>query len=786
MKNTDVALICGSNAAENHPVSFAWLNEARENRGAKIIHVDPRYTRTSAQSDLYAPIRSGTDITFYGGMINYMLEKERIHKEYVVAYTNASLIIKDTYSFDPEKGLFSGFDPVTEKYSDRSSWDYERDQEGNIVTDKSLKNPNTVYQLMKQHYSRYTPDLVSKISGMPVDKFLEVCELFTSSHTPDKTGTILYAMGQTQHTVGSQNVRIMAMIQLLLGNMGRPGGGVNALRGHSNVQGSTDMAALYHLLPGYLPAPTDALATLADYNATTPQANSYWANRPKFITSLTKAWWGDAATKENDFAYGWLPKYQADKNLSHIPLFEDMYAGKIKGLFNWGQNPVVSGPHSNLETKALEKLDWMVCLDPFANETSTFWKRPGVDPKDIGTEVFLLPVTTFLEKEGSITTSGRLLQYRWQAVKGLGNTKQETWILDKLVKAVKSQYATSSRPEDEPIQKLTWNYGDPEDHRSYIDAVMQEINGKDLTTNTLVPGFGALKEDGTTICGNWIYSGMYTEEGNKTQNRSLEDPSELGVFPKWGFAWPANRRVLYNRAGADPAGKPWSEDKKTIWWDATQGKWVGFDVPDFVPTMAPDSELGSKPFIMLPDRLGRLFNIGGLNEGPLPEHYEPMESPVQNLMSKQQNNPVVVKWGASLNDFGDAKDYPIITSTWRVCEHWHTGAMSRNLPWLAELMPALFVEMSNTLAKAKGIKNGETVEVASIRGKIKAVAMVTNRIKALKVNDKMVEQIGLSWHFGYAGLVTGDITNCLTPHVGDANTTIPEYKAFLCDVRKVM
>lgn len=779
-KNTDCALIIGSNAAENHPVSFSWLMEAREKRGAKIIHVDPRFTRTSSKADLYAPIRSGTDIAFFGGLFNYVFGKNRYHHDYVLHYTNAAYIISDEYDFND--GMFSGFSTETKSYN-KASWSYKKDADGKILKDPTLQDPRCVFQLMKKHYARYDADMVSKITGMPKEKFLQVAEMFSETHKAEKTGTILYAMGQTQHTVGSQNCRALSMLQLLLGNIGRPGGGVNALRGHSNVQGSTDMACLFHLLPGYLPVPNDGdHPTLEAYNATTPKGG-YWTNRPKFIAGLLKAWWGDKATKENDLAYNYLPKPKKGYNHSHIGVFEDMFKGKIKGLFNWGQNPVVSGPHASMEVKALEKLDWMVQLDPFENETATFWKRPGANPADIKTEVFLFPVTTFLEKEGSLTHSGRLLQYRWQAVKGPEGTKQDSWIIDRLAKAIKERYKDSNKPQDEPIKHLTWDYPDANDHAKFVDAVAREINGKDLATGKQVPGFAALKDDGTTSCGCWIYSGMYTEAGNNTKRRSKDDPSGLGYYPQWGFSWPANRRIIYNRAGADPSGKPWAEDKKTIWWDEAQKKWAGYDVPDFVPTKSPSDPGGTEPFIMQPEGVGRLFCLDALNEGPFPEHYEPYESPVSNLMSKVQYNPVIKIWEG--NKRGEAKDFPIICSTWRVCEHWHTGALSRNMPWLAELMPALWVEMSPSLAKERNIQHGEVVQLESARGAIKAVAMVTERMRPVKVDGKDIEQVGLTWHFGYQGLVKGDITNFLTPHVGDANTTIPEFKAFLVNVRKV-
>ncbi|QGG46733.1 formate dehydrogenase-N subunit alpha [Heliorestis convoluta] len=780
LKNTDCALIIGSNAAENHPLSFKWLMEAREKRGAKIIHLDPRFTRTSARSDYYAPFRSGTDIALFGGFFHYIFETGRYHHDYVLHYTNASYLVHDDYDF--EDGLFSGFDEAEKSY-DKSSWAYQRGSDGQPLRDMTLQHPRSVFQMMKKHYSRYDADTVSSVTGMPKEKFLQVAELFTETAHPGKTGTILYAMGSTQHTVGAQNCRCMSMLQLLLGNIGRPGGGLNALRGHSNVQGSTDMACLYHLLPGYLPAPNDVdHADLALYNATTP-SDGYWTNRPKFLASLLKAWWGEQAQRSNDFAYHYLPKQQKGYNHSHIGIFEDMLKGIVQGLFVWGQNPAVAGPNSSVECKALEKLKWLVQVDLFDNETSSFWKRPGARSEDIETEVFLLPAASFMEKEGSLTHSGRVIQYRWQAVQPKGDSRPESWILDQLARKIKEHYEESPKAQDEPLRYLTWNYGDSADQVTFVDAVAREINGKEVSTGAQLKGFGELKEDGTTSCGNWIYSGYHTGDQNNSKKREQSDPSGLGFYPEWGFAWPANRRILYNRANCDPSGQAWSEEKKTIWWNSLEGRWVGYDVPDFPATRSPEETGGKSPFIMLPEGHGRLFAVNAMNEGPFPEHYEPYESPVSNLLSSVSYNPVIKIWDH--NEKGDADQYPVVCSTWRVCEHWHTGSTTRNMPWLAELMPALFAEIPPSLAKKRGIKNGDKIEVLSARGKIEAAAMVTERIQPLHVNGQDIEQIGLAWCFGYQGLVKGDITNTLSPHVGDANTTIPEYKAFLVDVRKV-
>lgn len=778
MRNTDVALIIGANPAENHPVGFNWILEARERRGAKIISVDPRFTRTSALADLYAPLRPGTDIAFIGGLINLALETGRFHREYVVNYTNASYLVDESFGF--REGLFTGYDPEKRRY-DKSTWKYQTDTEGKILQDPTLQHPRTVFQLMKAHYSRYDPDTVARVTGMPRERFLQIADLFLSTAAPDKTGTILYAMGGTQHTVGSQNVRAYAILQMLLGNIGRPGGGVNALRGLSNVQGSTDVSLLFNNLPGYLPTPDEAAhPNLAAYNASTPKAG-YWTNRPKFLVSLLKAYWGDKATPENDFAYDYLPKLRAGKNYSHIALFEDMYAGKIRGLFNFGQNPVCSGPNAGKEARALEKLDWLVTVDIFENETAGFWKRPGVDPKTIQTEVFLLPAAHFLEKAGSVTNSGRLLQWRWQATAPPGDARSDLWIVHNLALRLKAAYASSTRPEDAPIRDLHWDYG-PADAPD-VEKVAAELNGYRTGDRTQLDSFAALADDGSTAAGCWIYTGYYGTKGNRAASRKLEDPGELGNYPGWGFAWPANRRVLYNRASADPEGQPWAPDKAVIWWDGGKKQWVGYDVPDFPPTRSPEDPGGRSPFIMLPEGVGLLF-ASGMVDGPFPEHYEPFESPVENALNPVPLNPAVRVWTGEGNDRGDPERFPIVASTWRLTEHQHSGAVTRRQTRLVEMVPEPFVEMSPSLAEARGIRPGDWVVVRTARGQIRARALVTPRVQPLQLGGKQVQQIGIPWHWGFLGLVTGDIANVLTPHIGDANTMIPEYKVFLCDVQK--
>lgn len=780
LKNTDCALIIGSNAAENHPMSFKWLTEAREKRGAKIIHVDPRYTRTSALADIYAPLRSGTDIAFIGGLIKYVLDNELYHRDYVVNYTNATFLVNPEFGFDD--GLFTGYNPQSRKY-DTKSWAYQKNADGSYKRDMTMQDPNCVFQILKRHYSRYDVDTVCKITGTPKDVYLKVAETFCATGAPDKTGTIMYAMGTTQHTVGTENVRSYALLQLLLGNTGRPGGGVNALRGESNVQGSTDMALLQHILPGYLSSPvaTEKHATLADYLKNETPASGYWTNKPKFMVSLLKAFWGPAATKENDFCYDYLPKKKPGVYYDHIGLFEAVYEGHIKGMFLWGQNPVVGGPDALKEAKAMENLDWLVAVDLWETESASFWKRPGANPADIKTEVFFLPAAASFEKEGSISNSGRWVQWRWKALEPKGDSKPDLWIIHNLYKKIAKLHEGSTDPKDKIITDLFWDYGNGEEPD--IDKVAREINGYDFITGKQLPLFSKLKDDGTTCSGNWIYCGMYPEEGNLTKRRNTTDSGGMGNYLEWAWSWPANRRIIYNRCSADPNGQPWAEDKAAIWWDEAKGQWVGYDVPDFGKTKAPYAPGGQDAFIMRPEGVGCIYSARA--EGPLPEHYEPWETPTKNILSSVDLNPAVKVWNTPMNAKGNSSRFPYVGTTYRVSEHWQTGGMTRNLPWLAELIPYMYAEIGEDLAAEKGIKNGQKIIVSSARGEIEVYALVTKRMKALEVNGKKVHQVGLPWCFGFSGIVTGATANNLTPHIGDANTNIPEYKAFLVDIRGV-
>ncbi len=778
IQHTECALIIGGNPAENHPISFRWLLKAKE-RGAKIISVDPRYTRTSQQADIYGRLRSGTDIAFIGGLINYVFENNLYQNEYVVAYTNASFIVDDAYSF--EDGLFNSYDEETRSY-DTKTWKFKTDEEGKYLTDPTLQNPRCVFQLMKKHYSRYDIDTVVGVTGTDKAVYKQIAETYTATGAKDKSGTIMYAMGTTQHTVGTQNVRIYAMLQLLLGNVGMPGGGVNAMRGESNVQGSTDFALLYDNVNGYMEVPTATPeeATYQGFLEKITPKTGYWANKPKFYTSFLKAYYGDNATTNNEFAYQYLPKLTPKKDYSHMRVFDAMYEGKIEGAFMFGQNPVVGGPNSGQEQNVLSNLKWLVAIDLWETETSSFWqKEAGSDPNSIDTEVFLLPACSSFEKEGSVTNSGRWLQYRWQAIKPKGASKADLEIIHLLALRLKELYKDSMNPADEPIKAMTWDYGVGE--HPNIDLVNREINGYDMITKKQIKSFSDLKDDGSTCSGIWIYCGFYPENENLAKQRDNTDEG-MGNFLNWSFAWPANRRILYNRASTDPSGKPWSQDKVVIYWDEIKGEWTGYDVPDFTKSKAPSAEGGLDAFLMLPTGKGGLFAVR--NEGPFPEHYEPYDKPVPNAFSSVQFNPASKFGLKEMNRKGDVTKYPIIATTYRLTEHWQSGSMTRNQEWLSQLMPHMFVEISEELAKEKGINNADKVIVSSARGEIEAFALVTRRFKPYQVQGKKFHHIGMPWHFGYKGIVTGGIANRLTPHIGDANTTMPEYKAFLVDIRR--
>jgi formate dehydrogenase major subunit len=861
IKNTDMMLIMGGNPAENHPCGFKWPIEAKLQRNAKMIVVDPRFTRTAASADLFLQIRAGADIAFLGGLINYAVENNRIAHDYVVNYTNAAFVVKEGFKL-PDDGLYSGFDPSTQVY-DKSTWNY---QEGgnmtghagteassgtsgvaggsdadrpaqassnatssnataaaskpaapailppNVAYDLSLQHPRCVFQLLRTQYSRYTPEMVERITGIPKDQFLKAADLFTSIRKDGdmkKVGTIIYAVGWTQHTFGTQIIRTAAMLQLLLGNVGRAGGGVNALRGHSNIQGATDMAGVFDILPGYLkmPNPDDAdFATFLKRTTPTPSkpgewdSYNYWSNTPKFAVSFLKAMYGDAAKKENDWAFHYLPKI--DRNHAWTQIWDDMYAGRIKGMFAIGMNGVQIGPNTKKNIEALKKAEWLVVGEIYPDETSEFWKAPGTtadEMKKIQTTVYRLPCAGFAEKDGNFVNSARWLQWKNVALPPPGEARLDQDILAQIFLKVRELYQKEGGTFPDAILNVRWPYTQP--RNPSLSEVAREINGQaiadvtDPATGTVIragqqlPGFAFLRDDGSTLCGNWLYSGSWTEAGNMTARRGTDDPSALGIYPSWGWSWPANRRVMYNRASCDPSGKPWDADRRQVWWNETAARWVGNDVPDFKVDSKPADHMG--PFIMNPEGIGRLFApLAAFAEGPFPEHYEPIESPLVNpLHPKQSNNPVVKRMKTDLDKFGTPdQGFNIVCTTYRLTEHYHYW--TKNNPMNVQLVPEPFVEIPHDLANDLGIKGGDKVKVTSARASYVAKAMVTQRIKPMLIDGKKTYQIGIPIHWGYRGIaedegltaLTG--VNLLSPTVIDPNAYTPEFKGFLVKLEK--
>ncbi len=875
IKNADVMLIMGGNPAENHPCGFKWAIEAKRTRNAKMIVVDPRYTRTAATSDVFCQIRAGSDIAFLGGVIRYAIENNRVAHDYLVNYTNAAFIVKEGFKL-PEDGLYSGFDPQSQTY-DRSTWTYEEGNDsggvvpghvpshaaahagaaapqgsggsthqqsgqgltgqglqgmgpagakasasnapvvlpplpGKVAYDLTLQHPRCVFQLLKQQYSRYTPEMVERITGIPKDQFIKAADTYTSIRKDGdtkKVATILYAVGWTQHSFGTQIIRTAAMLQLLLGNVGRAGGGVNALRGHSNIQGATDMGGVFDIWPGYLKVPNPTDTDLAAYlKRITPTASkpepwasfNYWSNTPKFVVSQLKSFFGDAATKENDFCFNWMPK--VDRNYSWTQIWDNMYRGSVKGLFAFGMNGVAIGPDSQKNIEALKKADFLVVGEIYPDETSEFWRSPGItadEMKNIQTTVYRLPCAGFAEKDGSMTNSARWLQWKYAAVPPPGQARLDQDIVAQIFLKLRDLYQTQGGKFPDPILKLTWGYTNPQ-HPALGDLA-KEMNGKALADLTdpktqvtikkgqQVPGFAWLKDDGTTACGNWLYAGCWTEAGNQMARRGTEDPAGLGIYQNWAWSWPANRRVLYNRASCDPAGKPWDSTRKQVWWNESAQVWQGNDVPDFKPDSNPKDHMG--PFIMNPEGVGRIFGpLAAFADGPFPEHYEPIESPVQNaLHPNQSNNPVVKKFKTPADKYSTPGDgFNVICTTYRLTEHYHYW--TKNNPMNVQLIPEPFIEIPVELANDLGIKGNDKVKITSARSYYIAKAFVTKRIKPMNIDGKKVYQIGIPIHQGYRGIQEDagkdarTILNRLTPTVVDPNAYTPEFKGFMVKVEK--
>jgi formate dehydrogenase major subunit len=830
IKNTDMMLIMGGNPAENHPCGFKWVIEAKRERNAKLIVVDPRFTRTASTADLFLQIRAGADIAFLGGFIRYALENNRIAKDYLVNYTNAPFLIEEGFKL-PDDGLYSGFDEATKSY-DRATWNYQQggDASGktaagdppatavpamlpaNVAYDLTLQHPRCVLQLLKKHYSRYTPEMVERITGISKEQFLKAADFFTSIRKDGdtkKVATVIYAVGWTQHTFGTQIIRTAAMLQLLMGNVGRAGGGVNALRGHSNIQGATDMAGIFDNLPGYLKVPVPADGDLAAYlKRITPTSSkpgpwdsfNYWSNTPKFAVSFLKAMYGDAATKQNDFAFHYLPKI--DRNYSWVEIWDSMYRGAVKGMFAFGMNGVMIGPDQQKNIAALKKADWLVVGEIYPDETSEFWRAPGItadEMKTINTTVYRLPCAGFAEKDGSMTNSARWLQWKNAAVPPPGDARLDQDIVAQIFLRVRELYRKEGGKFPDPILKLTWPYVDAE-HPALSDLA-KEINGKavsdvtDPATKQIIkagqqlPGFAFLRDDGSTSCGNWIYSGCWTEAGPQLMRRGTEDPSGLGIYPNWAWSWPANRRVLYNRASCDPSGKPWDPERRQIWWNEETQRWVGNDVPDFKPDSNPKDHMG--PFIMNPEGIGRIFGpLTAFADGPFPEYYEPIESPIANpLHPNQSNNPVVKKFNTPMDKYGTVEQgFTVVCTTYRLTEQYHYW--TKNNPMNVQLIPEPFIEIPVELADEMGIRGTEKIKVTSARGTYIAKAFVTRRIKPMTIDGKKVYQIGLPIHQGFRGIKEDEDkdartpANLLTPTVYDPNAYTPEFKGFLVKVEK--
>ncbi|MCK2215731.1 molybdopterin-dependent oxidoreductase [Actinomadura sp. ATCC 31491] len=834
LQHSDCIVIQGSNFAEAHPVGFQWVMEAKA-RGAVVIHVDPRFTRTSAMADLHVPIRAGSDVAFLGGIINHVLQNDLYFREFVVNYTNAATVLREDYR-DTEDldGLFSGFDPERRHYSGES-WQYEgttaapasgdRDEdyaerraggaetrgaighpmEGVPQRDETLSHPRCVLQVLKRHFARYTPEMVERTCGVPPELFAQVCRHLTENSGPERTAEFVYAVGWTQHSDGSQFIRAACILQLLLGNMGRPGGGIQALRGHASIQGSSDIPTLFNLLPGYIPMPhAHRHETLNDFLVADAAHKGHWVNMPAYLISLLKAWWGAEARADNDFRFDWLPRLTGSHSTYDTVLAQ--LDGTCKGYFLLGENPAVGSANARMQRLGMAKLDWLVVRDFNLIESATWWQDgPETESgelrtEDIGTEVFFLPAAAHTEKNGSFTNTNRMLQWHHQAVEPAGDARSELWFMYHLGRIIREKLAGSTDPMDAPLLALTWDYPvEGAQAEPVAEAVLAEINGWDEHGGPL-PGYSALKADGSTSCGCWIYCGVYQDGVNQAARRKPATEQNW-IAAEWAWAWPDNRRLLYNRASARPDGSPWSERKKLVWWDAAEGRWTGYDVPDFEPDKPPgyrpapdatgtDAISGIDPFIMQADGKGWLFAPAGVLDGPLPTHYEPQDSPVPNpLYPHQQRNPARMVYPHEHNRANPSGGepgaglYPYVVTTYRLTEHFTAGGMSRTVPYLAELQPEMFCEVSPELAAERGLVHGDWATIVTARNVIEARVLVTRRIAALHLDGQVVHQIGLPFHYGPNGLATGDAANELSSITLDPNSHIQEVKAFSADIR---
>ncbi|MBO0886312.1 MAG: molybdopterin-dependent oxidoreductase [Acidimicrobiales bacterium] len=827
--------------AECHPVGFQWVMEAKA-RGATVIHVDPRFTRTSALSDLHVPLRAGTDIAFLGGIINYVLTNEKHFADYLLPFTNASTIVGEDFADTEElDGLFSGFQPESHHY-DSSTWEYEgmvaqaasgerdalydeRTSRGRSLAeagrgeahgsggaalrgephrDETLQHPRCVFQILKRHFSRYTPAVVEDTCGVPQDLFLRVCETLCANSGRERTSAFVYSVGWTQHTVGVQYIRAASILQLLLGNIGRPGGGILALRGHASIQGSTDIPTLFNLLPGYIPMPhAHADEDLNAFVLAESTEKGYWAETCAYLVSMLKAWWGAAANERNDFCFDYLPRLTGSHSTYETVMAQ--LDGICKGYFLFGENPAVGSANAKMQRLGMAGLDWLVVRDFSLIESATWWKDgPEIETgelrtEDIKTEVFFFPAAAHTEKNGSFTNTQRMLQWHHQAVEPAGDARSDLWFVYHLGRLIRERLRESDDERDRPLRQLTWDYPlEGSVAEPSADAVLAEINGWDADGDPLA-SYEQLNDDGSTACGCWIYCGVYAEGLNQAARRK-PGSQQNWVANEWGWAWPANRRVLYNRASADPSGKPWSDRKALVWWDEDQARWTGHDIADFSAAKSPfyrppegarggEALWGTDPFVMQADGRGWLFAPAGLNDGPLPTHYEPQDSPFSNPLYGRQRNPARQVFSREHNRYhpsgreAGAEVFPYVITTYRLTEHHTAGGMSRWVPYLAELQPEMFCEVSPELADERGLGHLDFATIVTARGAIEARVLVTDRMTPLRVQGRVVHQIGLPYHWGPNGYSTGDSANDLSSISLDPNVHIQEVKALSADIR---